>query len=225
MIRRRDVITLLAGAAAARAQQPALPTIEFLSSRSPDEAKESAAAFRSGLRTKGYVDGQNVAIEYRWAEADYGRLPGLAADLVRGDVAVLVATGGEPSALAAKAATSTIPIVFTVGGDAERLIGSIRRECVDHVVVLGEAHLRRILAKYATYYNELRTHRFSQQERSDPSRHPARRPHRISPHPRRTSSPLLPNLIFGTDNRERSSSCKLPRQCPARAMPHGRRAS
>src|SRR5215468_1422162 len=113
---RREFVALLGGAAAwplaVRAQQPVLPTIGFLSSRSADEAKESTAAFRSGLRTKGYVDGQNVAIEYRWAEADYSRLPGLAADLVRGGVAVLVATGGEPSALAAKAATSTIPIVF-----------------------------------------------------------------------------------------------------------------
>src|SRR5262245_48512684 len=126
-VKRREFMTLLGGAAAAwpfavRAQQPGkMPTIGFLSSRSPEEAKESTAAFRSGLRTKGYVDGQNVAIEYRWAEADYGRLPGLAADLVRGDVTVLVATGGEPSALAAKAATSTIPIVFTVGGDPVRV--------------------------------------------------------------------------------------------------------
>src|SRR5262245_39223463 len=134
-MRRREFITLLGGGVvawplAARAQQSGkLPTIGFLSSRSPDEAKESTAAFRSGLRTKGYVDGQNVAIEYRWAEADYSRLPGLAADLVRGDVAVLVATGGEPSALAAKAATSTIPIVFTIGGDPVRvgLIDSLNR--------------------------------------------------------------------------------------------------
>src|SRR5438477_2617800 len=78
-------------------------------------------------------------------------------------------------------------------GFAERLIGSIRRECVDHIVVLGEAHLRRILTKYATYYNELRTHRSLNKRRSDPSRHPARGPHRICARPRRPSSPLLPN--------------------------------
>ena len=84
-------------------------------------------------------------------------------------------------------------------GFAERLIGSIRRECIDHVIALGEAHLRRILTNYAAYYNELRTHRSLEQGRPDPSRHPARRPHRIAAGPRRTSSSLLQNLIFGTD--------------------------
>ena len=84
-------------------------------------------------------------------------------------------------------------------GFAERLIGSIRRECVDHVIVLGDAHLRRILTKYAAYYNELRNSSVSWQRRSDPSRHPARRPHRIAVAPGRTSSPLLQNLIFDTD--------------------------
>src|SRR5437773_5718406 len=82
-------------------------------------------------------------------------------------------------------------------GFAERLIGSIRRECVDHLVVLGEAHLRRILTKYAIYYNELDSS-VSQQRRSDPSRHPARGPHRICTRSRRPSSPLLPNLVFST---------------------------
>jgi putative tryptophan/tyrosine transport system substrate-binding protein len=104
--------------------------IGFLNSRSPDEVmKQSVTAFRSGLRTNGYVDGQNVVIEYRWAEGEYSRLPGLATDLVRRGVAVLVATGGEPSALAAKAATSTIPIVFTIGGDPVEvgLVGSLNR--------------------------------------------------------------------------------------------------
>src|SRR5207245_1847450 len=84
-------------------------------------------------------------------------------------------------------------------GFAERLIGSIRRECVDHVVVLGEAHLRRILTKYAAYYNALRTHRSLSTRTPDPSRHPVRGRHCICARPRRTSSPLLQNLIFGTD--------------------------
>ena len=84
-------------------------------------------------------------------------------------------------------------------GFAERLIGSIRRECVDHIVVLGEAHLRRILTKYATYYNELRNSSVSWQRRSELSRYPARRLHRIKAGRRWTSPPLLPNLVFGTD--------------------------
>jgi putative tryptophan/tyrosine transport system substrate-binding protein len=133
-MKRRQFITLLGSAAAAwpiaaGAQQPAMSVIGFLSSRSPDESKHLVAAFRAGLQTSGYVEDQNVAIEYRWAEGQYGRLPALAADLVRRGVAVLVTTGGEPSALAAKAATSTIPIVFTVGGDPVKvgLVASLNR--------------------------------------------------------------------------------------------------
>ena len=121
-MRRRHFLGLMSGAAvalplAARAQQAAMPVIGYLSSRAPGESADLVAAFNKGLGEAGYVDGQNVAVDYRWGEGQYDRLPEMAADLVRRGVAVMVTTGGEPAALAAKAATSTIPIVFTVGGD------------------------------------------------------------------------------------------------------------
>jgi putative ABC transport system substrate-binding protein len=121
-MRRREFITALGGAAAwplaARGQQAALPVVGFLSSRSPQDTVRLLAAFRLGLREKGYVEGQTATVQYRWALGQYDRLPALAAELVRERVAVVVTTGAEPAALAAKAATSTIPVVFAIGGDA-----------------------------------------------------------------------------------------------------------
>src|SRR5262245_66073171 len=120
-MKRRDFMVLIGGAASwpsiSQAQQSGKPLVGFLHTASPERFRPQVDAFHRGLKTAGYVDGQNVAIEYRWANGQVDRLPEMAADLARRNVAVIASTGGNITALVAKAATATIPIVFTSGAD------------------------------------------------------------------------------------------------------------
>src|SRR6476646_10513020 len=132
-IKRREFIAALGGAAAwpvaVRGQQPAMPVIGYRGAQSPATFASRLEAVRQGLGESGYVDGRNVTIEFRWAEGQHHKLSALAAELVRRQVAVIVAPGGAPAALAAKSATTTIPIVFEMGADpiAAGLVGNLNR--------------------------------------------------------------------------------------------------
>jgi ABC-type uncharacterized transport system substrate-binding protein len=169
-IRRREFITLLSGAAvawplAARAQQPAMPVIGYLYSRLAKMHARSVAAFREGLAQAGYVEGRNLAIEFRWADLQFEQLPALADDLAQRQVAVIVTGGGLQTALAAKRATSTIPIVTIGGFDLVKygLVSSLNRPGgnITGVRRLGAAHRKKLFDAYAAMPSSWNTPRMA----------------------------------------------------------------